>query len=146
MGRMGFDIGSHTVTHVDLGSAGIEQARQELTESKRVLEEQLQSPIRYLAYPYGERWNLRPEIVPLIREAGYEACFSAISGAVGAGQTDFVLPREAVPYSPSVLNLELHLTGCLHWMYALKRRCRAVSRQRCNVSRAALLPRSVAHS
>ncbi|HMF15228.1 MAG TPA: polysaccharide deacetylase family protein, partial [Gemmataceae bacterium] len=45
MARMGFDIGSHTVTHADLGNVGIEQARHELTESKRVLEEQLQRPI-----------------------------------------------------------------------------------------------------
>jgi hypothetical protein len=124
--RMGFDIGSHTVAHADLGAVGVDQARRELTESKRVLEEQLQQPIRWLAFPFGQRCNLRLEIVPLIQEAGYEACFSGFGGFVAAGQTDFVLPREAVPSFSSVLNLELHLTGCLDWMYALKRRRGAV--------------------
>jgi hypothetical protein len=62
--------------------------------------------------------------VPLIQQAGYEACFSAHGGFLCAGQQDFVLPREAVPYFRSLLHLELHLTGCLHWMYALRRRLR----------------------
>jgi hypothetical protein len=32
------------------------------------------------------------------------------------------VPRDAVPCFKSLLILELHLTGCLHWVYALKRR------------------------
>ena len=125
--RMGFDAGSHTVTHADLGAVPAEQAQHELTESKRVLEERLERPIRWFAYPYGQRSNLRPEYIPLVQEVGYEACFSGYGGFVAAGQTDLVLPRESVPYFSSVLNLELHLTGCLDWMYGLKRH-RASSR------------------
>jgi peptidoglycan/xylan/chitin deacetylase (PgdA/CDA1 family) len=122
MARLGFDIGSHTVTHADLGVTTTEEAQREVTESKRALEEQLQRPVRWIAYPFGQRTNLRADLVPLIREAGYEACFSAYGGFICAGQTEFVLPREAVPCFRSVLHLELHLTGCLHWMYALRRR------------------------
>jgi peptidoglycan/xylan/chitin deacetylase (PgdA/CDA1 family) len=122
MVRLGFDIGSHTVTHADLGLATTAEVQREVTESKRVLEEQLQQPVRWIAYPFGQRTNLRADLVPLIQEAGYEACFSAYGGFICAGQTEFVLPREAVPYFRSVLHLELHLTGCLHWMYALRRR------------------------
>lgn len=126
--RMGFDIGSHTVTHADLGSIALADARREVSESKRVLEEQLQRPVRWIAYPFGHGCNLRPEVVPIIQEAGYEACFSAHCGFISAGRRDFVLPREAVPPFPSVLNLELHLRGCLDWMYALKRRFTAAGR------------------
>ena len=123
MVRMGFDVGSHTVTHADLGAVPAEQAQHELTESKRILEERVERPIRWFAYPYGQRANLRPEYIPLIQEVGYEASFSGYGGFVAAGRTDLVLPRESVPHFSSVLNLELHLTGCLDWMYSLKRRC-----------------------
>jgi peptidoglycan/xylan/chitin deacetylase (PgdA/CDA1 family) len=121
MVRLGFDIGSHTHTHPDLGVISPAEALREVTESKRILEERLQRPVRWIAYPFGQPNNLRPEIVPLIQQAGYEACFSAHGGFICAGQQDFVLPREAVPYFRSLLHLELHLTGCLHWTYALRR-------------------------
>jgi len=124
MVRMGFEIGSHSVSHADFGTITAEQARHELTESKRVLEARIQCPVRWFAYPYGQRGNLQREFVSLIQEVGYEACFSGYGGTVSAGREDFVLPRESVPYFSSVLNLELHLTGCLDWMYSLKRRRR----------------------
>src|SRR5262249_30345259 len=38
MVRMGFDVGSHAVTHADLGAATTADAERELTESKRILE------------------------------------------------------------------------------------------------------------
>jgi peptidoglycan/xylan/chitin deacetylase (PgdA/CDA1 family) len=124
MVRLGFDIGSHTLTHADLGVTTAAETMREVTESKRVLEDQLQRQVRWIAYPFGQPANLRADFVPLIQQAGYEACFSAHGGFICTGQQDFVLPREAVPYFRSVLHLELHLTGCLHWMYSLRRRLR----------------------
>jgi peptidoglycan/xylan/chitin deacetylase (PgdA/CDA1 family) len=122
MVRLGFDIGSHTVTHADLGAATTADAEREVTESKRILEDRLGRHVRWIAYPFGQTTNLRAEVAPVIQKAGYEACFSAISGFIFAGQRDFVLPRFAVPGFRSTLHLELHLTGCLHWTYALRRR------------------------
>jgi peptidoglycan/xylan/chitin deacetylase (PgdA/CDA1 family) len=122
--RLGFDIGSHTVTHADLGLASAEEATREVTESKHTLEARLHRPVRWLAFPFGQPANVRADFVPLIREVGYEAGFSAYGGFVGRGHRDFVMPREAVPYFRSLLHLELHLTGCLHWTYALRRQLR----------------------
>jgi len=122
MVRMGFDIGSHTVTHADLGAATTADAEREVMESKRILEDRLGRRVRWIAYPFGQPTNLRAEVVPFIQKAGYEACFSAIGGFMFAGRQDFVLPRFAVPGFRSPLHLELHLTGCLHWTYALRRR------------------------
>jgi hypothetical protein len=122
MAAMGFEFGSHTVNHVDLGSVPLDVVRREVADSKRTLEDQLQRPIRWLAYPFGQRCNIRPAVVPLLQQAGYEACWAGHGGFIPAGCRDFILPREAVPYFGSVLNLELHLTGCLDWFYATKRR------------------------
>lgn len=122
MVQLGHDIGSHTVSHADLGAIGPEEARVELRDSKKMLEDTLQRPVRWLAYPYGGRNNFRPEYLPLVYEYGYEACFSAYGGFIHPSMLGQILPREAMPYFRSLLNLELHLTGCLDWFYQVRRR------------------------
>jgi peptidoglycan/xylan/chitin deacetylase (PgdA/CDA1 family) len=122
MAAMGFEIGSHTVTHLDLGVAPVEQARRELVASKAVLEERLGRPVHWLAYPFGGPHNFRRELLQVLEEAGYWGCLSGISGFVVPETDPRLLPREAVPYFKSWLNLKLHLTGCLNWLYAVKRR------------------------
>jgi peptidoglycan/xylan/chitin deacetylase (PgdA/CDA1 family) len=120
--RMGFEVGSHTVTHADFGTISAEQARRELAVSRTVLEEQTGRPVRWFAYPYGGVNNFRHELLPLLEETGYQGCLSGYGGFVYPGMDARLLPRESVPYFKSILNLELHLAGCLNWMYALKRR------------------------
>ena len=121
MARLGFEIGSHTVSHANLGRVDRDQAREELATSRAVLERELGRPVRWFAYPFGGANDLRPEYIPLIRELGYEGGVSAFGGRVRPGMDDRVLPREAVPYFKSVAHLEVYLTGCLDWLYALKK-------------------------
>ena len=73
------------------------------------------------AYPYGGKNNFRPEFLPITREIGYEACFSALNGFIRPNMRGQILPREAMPYFRSLTNLELHLSGCLDWFYSAKR-------------------------
>lgn len=137
MVRLGHDIGSHSVSHADFSKIDEDQARRELTESKQTLEEQTGRPVRWFAYPFGLRDKFRPELLPLVREAGYEACFSGFGGFVNPRlhqpsfeQPSFeqpILPRVPAPSFDSLLNLELHLTGCLDWVYALKRQAGMIS-------------------
>lgn len=124
---LGHDIGSHGVSHADLAKIGVEQVRRELVDSKREIEERLGERIRWFAYPFGQREHFRPELLPLIYETGYDACFSAFGGFAYPFHGGQVLPRVPVPYFRSVLNLEIHLTGCLDWSYALKRRVGLIS-------------------
>ncbi len=120
--RLGHEIGSHTVTHADLAQAPEEQARRELVESKKTLEDKLHRPVRWFAYPFGGRNNFLQDHLPLVTEAGYEGCVSGFGGFIYPHATKPILPREPAPGFRSLLNLELHLRGCLHWVYALKRR------------------------
>jgi peptidoglycan/xylan/chitin deacetylase (PgdA/CDA1 family) len=120
--RLGHEIGSHTVTHANLGVVGPEQARAEIFASRQIIAEHVGRPARWFAYPFGGRNNLRPEYVPLIEEAGYEGAFSAFGGFIEPGADARVLPRQAVPGFRSVPHLEMFLSGCLHWLYALKGR------------------------
>jgi peptidoglycan/xylan/chitin deacetylase (PgdA/CDA1 family) len=121
MARMGFEVGSHTVTHANMAAVSPEQARRELVESRITLEAQLGRPVRWFAYPFGGREHFRPELLPLVEEAGYEGVLSGFGGFAYRDSPDPIVPRENVPSFGSNLNLELHLTGCLDWLYALKR-------------------------
>jgi peptidoglycan/xylan/chitin deacetylase (PgdA/CDA1 family) len=117
---LGHEIGSHTVSHIDLGRATLEEARRELVESRETLQEQVGRPVRWFAYPYGGRQHLRPEMVPLIGEAGYEGTVSAIPGFVDHTHHGAVLPRIAMPNFRSLSHLEVYLAGCLKWWHELR--------------------------
>jgi peptidoglycan/xylan/chitin deacetylase (PgdA/CDA1 family) len=122
MVRLGFEFGSHTVTHPNLAAVSPDQARHELTESKAVIEERTGRKVRWFAYPFGEKYHFPPQYLAVVEEAGYEGCLSGYGGFIRAGQDGRMLPREPVPSFQSNLNLELRLRGCLEWYYGLKRR------------------------
>lgn len=122
MQQLGHEIGSHTVSHADLGAVSRVKAHRELADSKKMLEDKLQRPVRWFAYPYGGKNNFRPEFLPMSRELGYEACFSALSGFIQPSMRGQILPREAMPNFRSLTNLELHLSGCLDWFYSARRK------------------------
>jgi peptidoglycan/xylan/chitin deacetylase (PgdA/CDA1 family) len=121
MVRLGHEIGSHTANHINLGTAPYNEVRTELFESKAVLEKQLDRKVRWFAYPYGKRTDIRPETAALVEEAGYEGCLSGYGGFVTPGADGRILPRDSSPVYQDMLNLQLHLRGCLQWIYTLKR-------------------------
>lgn len=122
MAALGHEIGSHTVNHADFGVVGPDEARRELVDSRKELENRLGQRVRFFAYPYGGVKNFRPEYLKLVQEAGYDACFSGFGGFIDSTMFGQVLPREPVPCFRSLVNLELHLAGCLDWFYRLKRK------------------------
>jgi peptidoglycan/xylan/chitin deacetylase (PgdA/CDA1 family) len=70
--QAGFSIGSHTVAHPDLSQLPQDQAWHEISESRKILEKMLNTPVRSFCYPYG-KWS--EETHELVREAGYDlAC------------------------------------------------------------------------
>jgi peptidoglycan/xylan/chitin deacetylase (PgdA/CDA1 family) len=74
MHALGMTIGSHTVTHPNLPSAGLDAATLELRESKRRLEQEIDAPVTMFSYPNGgaERY-LTADVQRAVREAGYAA-------------------------------------------------------------------------
>jgi len=135
MDRMGFEIGSHTHTHADLGVVPLDVVRQELRESKCILENQLGHRVRWFAYPFGEQNSFPPDRLPLVEEAGYEGCVSAYGGFVCPGVNSRMLPRQGVP-ACGPLALELRLSGCLEWLFLLRSKLnsRSLARSRAPVS------------
>lgn len=89
------EIGSHTMTHVGLGSVSTDQQRLEIVGSKAALEQHLGKPIYFFAYPYGQ---FTPITQQLLREAGYRGACSGIAGLNNKGVDVYALKRVNVPH------------------------------------------------
>lgn len=68
--RSGFEIGSHTLTHPRLTELQAERVREELAQSRKLLEKIIGSRVSSFCYPQG---FYNREIMQLVREAGYSA-------------------------------------------------------------------------
>jgi peptidoglycan/xylan/chitin deacetylase (PgdA/CDA1 family) len=73
----GVEFGAHTMTHPHLTQQPLEQARWEITESKRVLEERLGCGVQAFCYPYGD---YNEDVMRLVAEAGYKVGVASDSG------------------------------------------------------------------
>jgi peptidoglycan/xylan/chitin deacetylase (PgdA/CDA1 family) len=107
----GLEIGSHTVNHVDLGAVDIEQARLEVFESRRQLEQILKRPVLLFSFPFGRLENIREEVRQMVRNAGYQALFSAHGGFPDDSTDPFDIPRFGVSWEHSPLCLMMDLEG-----------------------------------
>ena len=71
------EIGSHTLTHINMRTMAADDKRRELTESRRLLQAQTGQPVASFAYPFGIYGD---EDVALAREAGYTTAVTTIDG------------------------------------------------------------------
>jgi peptidoglycan/xylan/chitin deacetylase (PgdA/CDA1 family) len=94
MHRLGMTIGSHTMTHPNLPSAGLEAATREIVESKARLEQQIGEPVTMFSYPNGgaERYQT-PELRRIVAVAGFTAATTSRNGFAGAGSDLYALER-----------------------------------------------------
>jgi peptidoglycan/xylan/chitin deacetylase (PgdA/CDA1 family) len=82
------EIGSHTLSHAHLTRLADGDVADELTESRRRIEDELGRPCRYLAYPFGEE---DARIRAAAHAAGYSAAFAL--AAAPRPVDDFAIPR-----------------------------------------------------
>jgi peptidoglycan/xylan/chitin deacetylase (PgdA/CDA1 family) len=90
----GIEVGAHTRNHTDLGKV-TDPGRldDELVGSKEDLEAITGKPVRYFAFPFGQRRNLSPAAFLLAKDAGFAAVCSAYGGYNFAGDDPFHLQR-----------------------------------------------------
>ena len=93
LNREGVDIGSHTVTHPIMTQISEEGAEQEIRDSKRLLEQQLDHPVRHFCYPNGSAEDFSPAIERMVQEAGFVSATTTIPGVNRAGENRFALKR-----------------------------------------------------
>jgi peptidoglycan/xylan/chitin deacetylase (PgdA/CDA1 family) len=93
----GMVVGSHSVTHRYLPGLTPDEARAEVRESKRILEDVVGRPVTSFSYPMGG-WNrgLRDAIA----QAGYHTAVTVLRGRNRVGRDPLVLRRPIVESDP----------------------------------------------
>jgi peptidoglycan/xylan/chitin deacetylase (PgdA/CDA1 family) len=87
------EAGAHTKTHPELSRLPAATQRDEIIESKKMLENLLGRPIDQFAYPFG---NYDTDTVKIVREAGFTSACSVNCDSVWPDPDLFQLPRVTV--------------------------------------------------
>jgi peptidoglycan/xylan/chitin deacetylase (PgdA/CDA1 family) len=92
----GMAIGSHTHSHELLSHLSPAAQLEELTTSKRILEDALGIPVNTLAYPVGSPTSFDDITFAALRQVGYEVAFSYYGGVAVPGVHMYDVPRQSV--------------------------------------------------
>jgi peptidoglycan/xylan/chitin deacetylase (PgdA/CDA1 family) len=114
MRRAGMQIGAHTVSHPILARLTDAQARQEIQDSKRFLEQLLGERVSLFAYPNGKPGeDYTPQTVNVVRSLGFDAAVSTQWGASGTGDDPFQM-RRFTPWDQTRLRFGARMLTNLH--------------------------------
>jgi peptidoglycan/xylan/chitin deacetylase (PgdA/CDA1 family) len=104
----GVRVESHGISHRPLAELEIDEAAREIAISKLKLEERLGRPVRAFSYVKGSEADYKPVHPSLVRQAGYDLAFTAVSGANSPSSDPLQLRRYNVePYSHRTFELVL---------------------------------------
>ena|ERR1035437_103878 len=107
----GGQVGGHTMSHPILTKCSKEQAIEEITQCKVVIDRTLGYKARHFAYPNGD-WN--EGVVWMVRNAGYQTARTARHGWVTLDSDCFKLPVMGVSDDADLGKLALQVTGVWH--------------------------------
>lgn len=93
----GVDFQAHTATHPRLTRLPPGEARHEMAACKDRLEQEMQTPIRVLCYPYGD---VNDAVAAMARDVGYTQAVTTQTGRVRWGDDPLRLPRLSVSHVP----------------------------------------------
>ena len=109
----GIEIGSHTVSHPLLSGLPQERQSEELTTSKRHLENVTGVPVTSVAYPGGD-YDASTKMC--VAKAGYTLAFTTIPGVNRPGVALTALRRTEVSASDSLFLFKMKMAGNLDWL------------------------------
>ncbi len=89
----GWNIGSHSKTHIDFSELNKNKLKDEINGSKIELEKRLGYKIDYFSYPFGEYTE---EAKIQIAESGYSLAFSMDEGIINQNTDKYSIPRVGV--------------------------------------------------
>ena len=105
------EIGSHTVTHPMMPVLTQEQARAELSASRKMLEGIIGKDVKLFSFPYG---SANADLLRWCREEGYEQIFITYPSTAMSKSSGVVARVKVDPYDwPLEFTLKLH--GAYRW-------------------------------
>lgn len=111
LSQMGFEIGAHTVNHLDLGLVSSDVARLEIRNSKTAIQEAIGKEIKAFAFPFGKRSSCPESVSKIVAEEGFSCCCVGFGGKVSPKSDIFRLNR--VPMYPTCRDLLMDVEGVL---------------------------------
>jgi peptidoglycan/xylan/chitin deacetylase (PgdA/CDA1 family)/CelD/BcsL family acetyltransferase involved in cellulose biosynthesis len=93
MNRRGVSFGAHTVSHPFISKLSPDRLTWELSTCKQRIQEELQEPVDYFAYPNGKQEDFTDGVKDAIRGVGYQAAFTTIWGLNSPGSDRMELHR-----------------------------------------------------
>lgn len=109
----GVTFGSHGTSHSRLKNLSSERLAEEISGSKQKIESAIGAPVRFFSYPYGTSEDFDETTKSRVREAGYEAAFSAAFGTNRRGTDRFALKRIGIEASDTLFTFQAKLNGAL---------------------------------
>ena len=89
----GIAFGSHTLTHPVISQLTPAEMERELRESKQILEEKLDSPVRDFAFPFGQMADCGTAAGAVLAGCGYRSAATTIWGVNVPGANPYQLRR-----------------------------------------------------
>jgi peptidoglycan/xylan/chitin deacetylase (PgdA/CDA1 family) len=96
MQKAGISFGAHTMTHPVVSRLQPLDAQRELTESKRLIEERLQTEIPDFAFPFGHAADCGPGAAELVARCGFRSGATTTRGANRSGGDRLSLLRAQI--------------------------------------------------
>jgi len=111
MHRRGFEIGSHSHSHDMIAKMSTQQAQENIAESKRVLEAELDTGVVSFAYPYGLKNAHAGWTRDILSELGFKAGCTQMGGALSNQSKLLELPRIGMKGSDSLEVFKHKISG-----------------------------------
>lgn len=114
----GHEVGAHTVSHKKLTQLAPEDARKELEDSKRFLEDLLSHRVVSFAYPKGDH---NEAVKNLVRSVGLKLAVTIQEGLVGSSPDWLALPRAWINSRLGVVPFRAKLSPTLDQFQSIRK-------------------------
>jgi len=97
----GHQIVSHTNTHKILSFLSDDENRYELLNSRQQIENQIDTPVTTIVYPYGNIREINDRVISIASECGYKSGYLN-TGKFNSTQKNLSIPRFGLPFSKNL--------------------------------------------
>lgn len=118
-----FEIGGHTVHHIDLGQRLDQKTLEaEILGDRKQLEDWTGESVRWFAYPFGMKHHISEDAVTFLEHAQFLGAFTLIPGFFTEHASKYWIGRDGLDIEDSPLLWQAWLQGDYDFWYKVKER------------------------
>jgi peptidoglycan/xylan/chitin deacetylase (PgdA/CDA1 family) len=101
-------FGAHTVTHPVFSQIKTEQLQSEISQSKKLIEQKLQTEVIHFAYPFGKPADIGSQARSIVQQNGFKTAVTTIPG-FNAPEDDLLALKRFTPWATGMASFILKL-------------------------------------